>query len=51
MKKLLVCTVTVLAVATMGMALIHCGGGGNDYECTKNDDCDPGFYCDLTVHE
>ena len=53
MKKSLYCVVAVLAVATFGLALIHCGGGGDDKECTSNADCvaahGDGWYCDHTV--
>jgi len=51
MKKFLVCTVVALAVLSLGLVLIHCGGGGEEKQCETNEDCPQGYWCDRTVWE
>ena len=55
MKRFLVCSVVMAAVLSMGLVLIHCGGGGDDKECENNQDCETlhgtGWWCDRTLWE
>ena len=51
MKKFFVVLVATSAVLSLGLAQIHCGSSGNEYDCISEADCDTGYYCDLTVHE
>ena len=51
MKRFLVCTVALVAVLSLGLVLIHCGGGGDDKQCETNEDCPQGYWCDRTVWE
>jgi hypothetical protein len=51
MKRFLVCSVAVVAVLSLGLVLLHCGGGGDDKQCEQNDDCPQNYWCDRTVWE
>jgi hypothetical protein len=41
----------MVAVLSLGLVLIHCGGGGDDKQCETNEDCPQGYWCDRTVWE
>ena len=47
MRSYVYLPLTVLAVLTLGMVLIHCNGNGP--ECETNEDCAEGYWCNRTT--